>query len=274
VIDRCDYYVVILGGRYGSLADDNVSFTEKEYDYAVERKIPVLTFLHANPDKIESGKTERDQTQVSRLAAFRTKLSKGRIVDFWNARHDLCTKVVIADAQAINLSPGVGWIRGDQAIDPKIIQDLERLRSENASLLRQLADQQDAELIFPPDLLGPSDEITVELEITVKGQKAIAKIAVTPEFVIRTSINLLTQELTERYIGYELARTYAVRLGKTLDNTTYRFSERSMMQLRFQLEALKLIKAASGSDGIVWTLTEPGRRYTANLFALKRQDKK
>jgi hypothetical protein len=24
VIDRCDYYVVIVGGRYGSLADDNI----------------------------------------------------------------------------------------------------------------------------------------------------------------------------------------------------------------------------------------------------------
>jgi hypothetical protein len=25
VIDRCDYYVVIIGGRYGSLADDNAA---------------------------------------------------------------------------------------------------------------------------------------------------------------------------------------------------------------------------------------------------------
>jgi hypothetical protein len=25
VIDRCDYYVVMVGGRYGSLADDRIS---------------------------------------------------------------------------------------------------------------------------------------------------------------------------------------------------------------------------------------------------------
>jgi hypothetical protein len=37
--------VVIVGGRYGSLASDNVSYTEKEYEYALERRIPVLAFL-------------------------------------------------------------------------------------------------------------------------------------------------------------------------------------------------------------------------------------
>ena len=42
VIDRSDYYVVIVGGRYGTLADDNLSCTEKEYEYALARKIPVL----------------------------------------------------------------------------------------------------------------------------------------------------------------------------------------------------------------------------------------
>jgi hypothetical protein len=34
-IDQCDYYVVILKGRYSSLVgEDGQSFTEREYDYA------------------------------------------------------------------------------------------------------------------------------------------------------------------------------------------------------------------------------------------------
>lgn len=32
VIDDCDYYLLIVGGRYGSLSDDGLSFTEKEFD--------------------------------------------------------------------------------------------------------------------------------------------------------------------------------------------------------------------------------------------------
>ena len=34
VIERSDYYVLIVAGRYGSVDTDGVSWTEKEYDYA------------------------------------------------------------------------------------------------------------------------------------------------------------------------------------------------------------------------------------------------
>ena len=34
IIDDCDYYIVIVGGRYGSLAGGGISYTEKEYEYA------------------------------------------------------------------------------------------------------------------------------------------------------------------------------------------------------------------------------------------------
>ena len=43
-IDESDYYVVIVAHRYGSM-DGEVSFTEKEYDYAVSKDIPVLGFV-------------------------------------------------------------------------------------------------------------------------------------------------------------------------------------------------------------------------------------
>src|ERR1022692_1573199 len=47
VIDRSDYYVLILAGRYGSVYRRGKSWTEKEYEYAVLRNIPVLAFIRA-----------------------------------------------------------------------------------------------------------------------------------------------------------------------------------------------------------------------------------
>src|SRR5258705_11287944 len=52
VIGRSDYYVVIVGGRYGSLAENGLSYTENEFDYARSRGIPVLAFLHSDPKSI------------------------------------------------------------------------------------------------------------------------------------------------------------------------------------------------------------------------------
>jgi hypothetical protein len=120
VIDRCDYYVVVAAGRYGTLADDNVSFTKKEYEYAKSKGIPVLAFLHANPKDIAVGKTDNEGGHAKQLERFKTKLQSGRMIDFYTSASDLCTKAIIAVFNETNLRPGVGWIRGDQAIDPKV----------------------------------------------------------------------------------------------------------------------------------------------------------
>src|SRR5690606_172577 len=45
-IDDSDYYVILVGARYGSLdRETGISWTEREYRYAVEKEIPVLPFL-------------------------------------------------------------------------------------------------------------------------------------------------------------------------------------------------------------------------------------
>ena len=47
VIAESDYYVLIVGGRYGSTDESGVSYTEREYHLAQELEIPTLVFLHA-----------------------------------------------------------------------------------------------------------------------------------------------------------------------------------------------------------------------------------
>ena len=74
IIDRSDYYVVIVGGRYGSEADNGLSYTENEFDYARSEKLPVLAFLPADPAAIASGKSESDAAKREKLERFKSKL--------------------------------------------------------------------------------------------------------------------------------------------------------------------------------------------------------
>ena len=53
VIDESDYYVLILGARYGSSDGQGISYTEREYDYAVQKGKKIIALVHRNPDKIE-----------------------------------------------------------------------------------------------------------------------------------------------------------------------------------------------------------------------------
>src|SRR5262245_33865331 len=66
VIDDCDYYIVIVGGRYGSTTPEGVSFTEKEYDYALERGLKVLAFVHEQPGKLSVEKSDTDSDLLKR----------------------------------------------------------------------------------------------------------------------------------------------------------------------------------------------------------------
>jgi Domain of unknown function (DUF4062) len=52
IIDESDYYILVTGGRYGSIDQEGISYTEKEYDYAYGKSIPILAFLHENINTI------------------------------------------------------------------------------------------------------------------------------------------------------------------------------------------------------------------------------
>lgn len=112
VIDRCDYYVVIVAGRYGSRGEDNLSYTEEEFDYAVSKGIPVLAFVHGNPDSIPVGKTDQNDDARRRLEAFRDKVSTGRHRNEWVNPDDLAAKVALALVNEIKTNPRRGWVRG------------------------------------------------------------------------------------------------------------------------------------------------------------------
>lgn len=57
-IDQTDYYLLIIGGRYGSLTKSGISYTEEEYDYAVLNGVRVIAFIHSNPESLAYNKSE------------------------------------------------------------------------------------------------------------------------------------------------------------------------------------------------------------------------
>ena len=122
LIDESDYYVVIIAGRYGSLADDGLSYTEKEYDYAIEKKIPVLAFLHERPGQIPSEFT--DPEHAGKLTAFREKIkSSKRLIKYWTTADNLGARVQTALFHAFESRPRKGWIRYDPSRDSSHLKE-------------------------------------------------------------------------------------------------------------------------------------------------------
>lgn len=130
IIDNSDYYIIILGARYGSLDEDGVGYTEKEYDYAVSKKIPIIAFIHSDIESIPLRKADTEPSLQKKLEGFRAKVMKGRLVNYWKDASDLRTKVTKSLYAAFDEIPRIGWVRGNEiACDQEdIIKELKKLR--------------------------------------------------------------------------------------------------------------------------------------------------
>ena len=138
VIDDSDYYLLIIGARYGSLDENGVSFTEKEYDYAVKKGIPVIAFLHSEINSIPLGKTDGDKELMQKLEAFRSKVQTGRLVNYWKDPHELKAKVISSLVDVFDEQPKIGWVRADKVASGDAQQEIDRLKNEITTCQNQV----------------------------------------------------------------------------------------------------------------------------------------
>lgn len=114
-IDDSDFYVLILGNRYGSVIEEGIdagiSYTEKEFNYAVSVGVPVLVFIIGDTAPITIDKVEKDPHSIEKLKAFKERASKGREVVWWENEDELATKVTASLSKQIMRNKRPGWIR-------------------------------------------------------------------------------------------------------------------------------------------------------------------
>lgn len=80
VIDLCDYYVLIIGKRYGSVYSvTGKSYTEMKYDYVMEQGISVLVFAIDYNVKLVLDKKETDEAKRDKIKRFCTKVTTNRL---------------------------------------------------------------------------------------------------------------------------------------------------------------------------------------------------
>lgn len=116
-IDECDYYILVIGAKYGSISPENISWTEREFRYATEIGKPRLAFIHGEPGKIISEKTEQTDEGKKKLKEFKAFVERERICKYWKNPGDLGGVVSRSMIRLMKTIPAVGWIRGDESND-------------------------------------------------------------------------------------------------------------------------------------------------------------
>ncbi|RSK50118.1 DUF4062 domain-containing protein [Hymenobacter rigui] len=136
-IDNSDYYLLILAHRYGTEADDGLSYTEKEFNYALGKGIPCLAFIidksvKWNAEFVEKGK------KATKLNTFKAKFTN-RLVNYWTSTEDLAAHVSLSLSSLMTTKPRVGWVRADTVSNNVLVlEELSRLSRENSELRLQV----------------------------------------------------------------------------------------------------------------------------------------
>jgi uncharacterized protein DUF4062 len=139
VIADSDYYLLIIGGKYGSVDPTlEISYTEREYDTAIRMNKPVMAFLHGEPGKLLVEQTENSDERRERLAEFRAKVERAKHVKYWLSSEDLAGKVALSWNSFRRRYPATGWIKADQATSRESLAALAKAKVEIDELKAQL----------------------------------------------------------------------------------------------------------------------------------------
>lgn len=277
IIDGSDYYVLIIGGKYGTVTEEGVSYTEKEYDYALEKNIPVLAFLHKNPDILISKNVERTQEAIDKLDAFRNKASNGRLVEFWENKDQLASQIIIGMTKATKMFPRVGWVRADKVSSLESLSDINELRKENDKLkkeIKELSSKDSESNLFDKflddnDFYKLSDIVRIESYVTSGAISNIMPIEVSLLDIFKIIAPQLSPSQPEdkmvKHVDNMLAKKviskYALHNSKKSGSVHIPFEFIYRCKLHFvslKLMTISLIEGG-GSKDFEWIITDLGQ---------------
>lgn len=270
IIDDSDYYLLIIGGRYGTVADDGLSFTEKEFDYAISKGLKVVVLVHEDPGSLPLSKSEADPLLRKKLQKFIEKASTGRLRKTWSSAKDLPGLVALSLNKTIKAYPAIGWVRADKVSNETTLLELNELRKRNEELserVRHLENRPDYKQ--PENLASLNDIYELSYEISTvswgydpnREEHKSLKIEWSNLFSIISPF--LTTEATDNEI-YEILKSHIEKVAPhSYDYTTIDSQELKTIYLQFK--ALDLME----HDNVNWKLSPNGIELMMQLRTVK-----
>lgn len=262
VIDLCDYYILILGKRYGSINDTTgLSYTEMEYNYAIDKGIPVLVFAIDDSVEVESDKVEKDDIKKGKLAEFKSRAMRNRLANVWRDTSDSMGKVAISIMKAKSEINRPGWHRGSDIEREQLQREIIELKKENNELKEklQLASLQEEnrnldELFFQKHIeLHYTEKIYVFTSDTVVGKQ-----------IINTTLDKMFKFISLRLTGVKKVSDFIESVSDFLSG--YYVDKQDALILRNKFEQLNLIESYIGKDDVeMIKLTDFGKKMMNKL---------
>lgn len=281
LIDECDYYIIIIAGRYGSIEKESgKSYTQKEYEYAIEKGIPVLRFVHEDINRLTGDKLEDTDEGKRKLKAF-TDEAKRKMCKFWTNPEGLAAQVVLSLTSMIKTNPRTGWIKGDVMTSEKSNSEIIRLKDENEELRAKIKMMEESGPAGIEDLSQGDDLYSVHFDyIKVRGGTEKEYEDGSQDFSWNQMFSFLSPHLIieceESYLDHLFKEFVRKNADSTFFGRVTKVYGDSFQDVKVQFIALGLIKESTrkksaGNVQKYWSLTPYGHNIMMKLKAIKKK---
>lgn len=290
VIDDCDYYLLLIGGRYGSLSPEGISYTEMEYDYAVSKGMKVIALVHGEPNNLPQIKCEKDSQLQDKLEKFREKVCTGRLVKFWTKTDQVAGIVALSLTKTIKMHPAIGWVRANLVPLEDTTQEILRLQNKIKELedkILQLNSKPEGLESFSQGedffYFNYSFKAFNQVDTYKKYYRHNASITwnqafqfLSPHLIVESSETDLIEifnNVSPSYFINDLQKSLDAK--GYCDPSNFAIERQDFNKLLIQFRALKLIKLSDrkhlpSDNNIYWSLTPYGDQLMTELNAIKK----
>lgn len=272
VIDLCDYYVLIIGKRYGSVhPDTGKSYTEMEYDYAIGQGIPVLVFAIDDNMDLSADKMETDEDKINKLKEFRTRAMTNRLASIWGSTEDLTGKLAISIMKAKSEIKRPGWQRAVDFDEASLRREIMELKNENEQLLNDLKAAKEEISFLTEETDIAFEDFEIKLEYHYRSQSGMRAGSI--NISLRDLFITIATEMMEVSIVESIVEE-AIRIKFLSGKVESYFDDKQFVKkLLNQYRALKLVHSHWNNDTgkLYWGLTNRGCKVRDDFILIRNQ---
>ncbi|MFX4261147.1 DUF4062 domain-containing protein [Pelotomaculum propionicicum] len=273
VIDLCDYYILIIGKRYGSVnPKTGFSYTEMEYEYAREKGIPVLVFAIDDSAVLPEEKVDQDTGKIEKLGLFREKALTNRLASIWKTNDELTGQLAIAIMRAKSEISRPGWQRAvdyDEASLRREVMDLQTQKNDLESKLLN-ANNVIASLTTQNNVAFDDCEIRIDYYYYDRNfMQNRSKSTTLPQIFSVIATEMMDVLITES--GISTAIKNQIFKGSDFYFTDHQFLKRIMNQFK----ALGLVYSTWSNEKstLFWGLTIKGQKVRDDMILIRNKGK-
>ena len=277
VTELCDYYILIIGKRYGSISEQTgLSYTEMEYEYAKELGIPVLVFAMDEEVEVTPDKIDREPRKVDALKRFRQNALTNRLATIWKTQAELTSSVAISIMRATKEIQRPGWQRATEYDEASLRREIMNLQKEKEKLTADLmeANSQISSLTQVSDLAFDGCKVEIKYK---KHSGNYSPIYSSVEKTLPEVFKIIATQMMDVALAEKAIESTLLLWLFPRETFKYSFVDNQLIKLILnQLKALGLIYSNWNKDRseLYWGLTIRGEAERNQMILVRNTSDK